>query len=152
MEKFLLNYGKLHFEGLVQLLKYIRDNKNLGLEYYAKIYDEPLSDLFRRASIKTDNELMVLSDWIWQYFRYTDITTGEYILFYQGGPIDHCTYFPGTVGQYIGESEYNVAYTSVMDIGHFSMINNEFLNKYLYMVPETSRQIILDRNSSVCMA
>ena len=73
-------------------------------------------------------------------------------MFYQGGPIDHCTYFPGPVGQYSSESEYNVAYTSVMDIGHFSMINNEFLNKYLYMVPETSRQIILDRNSSVCMA
>ena len=31
------NTGKLHFEGLLHLLRYIRDNTNLGLKYYAKI-------------------------------------------------------------------------------------------------------------------
>ena len=37
MEVFSSNIGKVHFEGLVQSLIYIRDNKNLGLRYYANI-------------------------------------------------------------------------------------------------------------------
>ena len=41
--KFSSNPGKVHFEGLVHLLRYIRDNDNLGLIYYAKIEDAPLS-------------------------------------------------------------------------------------------------------------
>ena len=42
---FSANPGKLHFEGLVHLLKYIRNNKTLGLKYYADTNDAPVSDL-----------------------------------------------------------------------------------------------------------
>ena len=35
LAKFSDNPGKVHFEGLVRLLRYIRDNKTLGLKYYA---------------------------------------------------------------------------------------------------------------------
>ena len=63
--KFSSNYGKLKYEGLVHLLRYIRDNKNLGLKYYAKIDDSHLSDQLRHAIIKTENQLMVFSDPIW---------------------------------------------------------------------------------------
>ena len=51
--------GKVHFEGLVHLFRYIRENKNLGLKYYADINDAPLSNLLRQAIIKTGNQLMV---------------------------------------------------------------------------------------------
>ena len=37
MANFSSNPGKLHLEGLVHLLRYIRDNKNLELKYYSKI-------------------------------------------------------------------------------------------------------------------
>ena len=60
MAKLSSNPGKLHFEGLVHLLRYIRDKKNLGLKYYAKIENAPLSDLFRHTIIKTEDQLMVL--------------------------------------------------------------------------------------------
>ena len=49
------NPGKVHLEGLVCLLRYIRDNKNLGYIYYSKIEDAPLSDLLRQDRINTDN-------------------------------------------------------------------------------------------------
>ena len=62
LEKFLSNSGKVHFEGLVHLLRYIRDNKTLGLKYYADMKEPPLSDLLRQANIKTDNQLVALSD------------------------------------------------------------------------------------------
>ena len=75
--------GKLHSEGLVHLLRYIRDNKTLSLKYYANMKHEPLFDLLRQAS----NKLRV-NFWIYLI-----------IFFYQGGPIDHGTHVPGPVYQ-----------------------------------------------------
>ena len=62
LAKFSSNPCKLHFEGLLYLLRYIRYNKTLGLKYYADMNDAPASDLLRKASIKTENELMDFSD------------------------------------------------------------------------------------------
>ena len=70
MEKFSSNNGKVHFEGLVHLLIFIRVNKNLGLKYFAKIEDSNLSELLRQTSIDTENQLMVFSDSSRQLSRY----------------------------------------------------------------------------------
>ena len=67
LAKFSANPGKVHFEGLVHLLRYIRDNKTLGLKYYADLNDAPVTDLLRKANIKTNNNLMAFSDSSWQY-------------------------------------------------------------------------------------
>ena len=40
-----------------------------------------------------------------EYCTDTGRSTGAYILFYQGGPIDHGTHVPGTVSQSSVESE-----------------------------------------------
>ena len=66
LEKFSTNSGKVHFEGLVHLLRYIRDNTTLGLKYYANMNDAPVSDILIQSSIKTENQLMVFSDFSWQ--------------------------------------------------------------------------------------
>ena len=97
VSKFSGNTGKVHFEGLIHLLRYIRDNKNLGLKYYAYLNDAPVTDLLRQANIKTNNHLMGFSDSSWQYFPDTGISKGAYIIFYQGGPIDHDTHVTGPV-------------------------------------------------------
>ena len=57
-------------------------------------------------------------------------------MFYQGRPSDHCTHVPGTVSQSSYEREYNTACTAGMDLAQLRMINNEFMNKYPYVVPE----------------
>ena len=62
LEKNSENPGKVQFEGLVHLLRYIRDNKTFGIKYYSEMNDAPLYDLLRQASIKTDNQLVDLSD------------------------------------------------------------------------------------------
>ena len=100
LAKFSVNLGKVHFEGLVYLLIYIRDNKTLGLNYYTDIKYAPVSDLSRQAIIKTDNQFMAFSYYSWQ--DCTDNgrkSTGAYIIFYQGGPIDHGTHVLGPVYQ-----------------------------------------------------
>ena len=58
LEKFSAIPGKVQFEGLVHLLRYIRDNRTLGLKYYADLNDAPVTDLLIQANIKTKNNLM----------------------------------------------------------------------------------------------
>ena len=96
---FSANPGKVHFEGLVHLLRYIRDNKTLGLKYYADMNDAPVTDLLRKSNINTKNHLMDFSDSSWKDCPDTGRSTGAYIIFYQGGPIDHGTHVPGPVAQ-----------------------------------------------------
>ena len=91
--------GKLQFEGLVHILGYIRDNKTLGLKYYADLNDAPVTDLLIQASIKTENNLMYFSGYSWQDFPDTGRSTGAYMIFYQGGPIYHGNFVPGPVSQ-----------------------------------------------------
>ena len=52
LAKFSENPGKVHFEGLIHLLRYIRDNKTLGLKYYADMNDTSVTGLLRQDSIK----------------------------------------------------------------------------------------------------
>ena len=59
------------------------------MKYYADINDAPVSDLLIQASIKTENHLMYFYNSSWQDCPYTGRSTGAYIIFYQGGPIDH---------------------------------------------------------------
>ena len=82
LAKFSSNPGKVHFEVLVHILRYIRNNKTLGLKYYSDMNDAPVSDLLRKASIKTDNHLMSFSYSSLQDFPDTVGSTGAYILFY----------------------------------------------------------------------
>ena len=99
LAKFSSNPGKVNFDGLVHLLRYIRENKTLGLKYYADLNDVPVTDLLRQANIKTKNHLMFFSVSSWQDFPDTGRSTGAYIIFYQGVPIDHGTHVPGPVAQ-----------------------------------------------------
>ena len=57
-QSFSENPGKVHFEGLIHLLRYIRDNKTLGLKYYADLNAAPVTDILRQANINTKNHLM----------------------------------------------------------------------------------------------
>ena len=122
LAKFPANNGKVYFERLVHLLRYIRDNKNLGLKYYANLNDALVTDLLRQANIKTINHLMDFSDSSFQDFPDTGRSTGAYIIFYQGRPIDHGTHVPGPVAQSSGESEYNASCTEGMALAHFRML------------------------------
>ena len=61
LANFSANPGKVHFEGLIHLLRYIRGNKTLGLKYYADLNDAA----FLQAKLK--NRVFVKLD-----IRYTD--------------------------------------------------------------------------------
>ena len=138
------NPSKVHFDGLVHLLRYIRDNKNLGLKYYSKIEYVPIYELLIQDITKMDNQLVVLSYSSWHDWPDTGRSKGAYTVFYQGGPIDNCTHVSGTVVQYSAESEYNAACNAENSLSIFRMLNNEFLNKDPYVVPKQAPLIIFD--------
>ena len=81
-EKFSSNPGKVQFEFLVHILRYIIYNKTLVLKYYADMNDTPVSDLLRQASIKTENQLVDFSDFSRQDCLDTDRSKESYIIFY----------------------------------------------------------------------
>ena len=124
----------------------------MGLKYHDEMKDEPLSNLLRKDSIRTENQLMVFSDYSWQYFPDNDRSIGSYIIFDQGEPIDHGTHITGSVAESSAESEYNEACNAGMDLAHFSMLIHELLNKDTDIVTEAATLIILDNKSAVCMA
>ena len=127
--KFSENPGKINFKGLIHLLTYIRKNRTLGLKFYAHMNYATLSDLLIQASIETDNKLMALYASIWKDCSHTGRSTGEYIIFFQGGIIDHGTNIPLPVAQSSEESEYNTECTTGIALAHFRMLIHELLDK-----------------------
>ena len=95
---------------------------------------------------------MAFSDSSWKYCPDTGRSTVAYIIFYQGGPIDHGTHVPGPVAQPSSESEYNAACTEGMALSHFRMLIHEFLNEDPDMVPKEAPLIVLDNKSSMFMS
>ena len=124
----------------------------MGLKYYSDLNDAPVSDLLRQASIKTKNHLIDFFNSSWQDCPDTGRSTGAYIIFYQGGPIEHGTHVPVPAAQSSAESEYNAECTARMALAHFRMLIHEFLNKYPDIVPEEVPLIVLDSKSAMCMA
>ena len=87
LAKFSVNTGKIHFEGLIHLLRCIRENKTLGLKSYADLNYAQVTDILRQANIKTNNHLVAFSDSIWQDCPDTGRNTGSYIIFYRVGQL-----------------------------------------------------------------
>ena len=78
--------------------------------------------------------------------------TVSYIIFYQGGTIDHGTHVSGPVSQSSAEKGHNAACTAVTTLAYFTMLIHEFLKKDPKTVPEKSPLIILNIKFDVCMA
>ena len=88
----------------------------------------------------------------WQDCPDTVRSIGAYIIFYQGGPIDHGTHVPGPVSQSSAESEYNASCTAGTALENFRILFNEFINEDPDMVPEEDPLVVLDSKSAMCMA
>ena len=95
---------------------------------------------------------MDFSDYSWQDCPETERSTGSYIIFHQGGPIEHGTHVPGPVAQSSSESEYNVACNAGMALAHFRMLVHELSNEDPDMVPKEAPLIVLNSKSTMCMA
>ena len=94
----------------------------------------------------------IVTDCSWQNYRDTGRSTGAYIIFYQGGTIDHDTHVTKPVSKSSVESEYNAACTAGIYLAHFRMLIHELLSMDPDIVPEEVPLIILDSKSAVCIS
>ena len=81
---------------------------------------------------------MDFSDYSWQDYPDTRRSTGAYMMFNQGGPIDYGTHVPGPVAQSSAESEYNSACNAVMALAHFRMLIHDFFKQGSRHIPRGS--------------
>ena len=95
---------------------------------------------------------MAFSDSSWQDCPDTRRSTGAYIIFFQGRPINYGTNIPGPVAQSSAESEYNAACTAGTALAHFRRLIHELLNKDPGIFTEEAPLIVLDSKSAICMA
>ena len=95
---------------------------------------------------------MDFSDSSWQDCLETGRSTGAYIIFYRGGPIDHGTHVQVPVAQESAKTEYNAVCTAVMALPHFRMLIHEFLNNDTDIVAYEAPMIFMDSKSAMCMA
>ena len=116
LAKFLSNTGKVQYESLVHLLRYVRDNNILCLIYYSNIEYVPISYLLIQSIINTENQSLVFSDSSWKDCWNTDRITRSCIVFYQVVSIGNYTHVLVSVSQFSSESNYNSSYTARMDI------------------------------------
>ena len=95
---------------------------------------------------------MDFSDSSWQNCLDTGRTTGEYIILYQGGPIDHGTHVTGPVAKSSAESYYSAECTTGMALANFRVLIHVFLNKDPDIVTQKAHIIVLDSKPDICMA
>jgi hypothetical protein len=76
-------------EALLNLLRYLRDNMNLGLRFYSDINTSPVTRLLSSNRIPLDNPLIAFSDSSWNDDIDTGRSTGCFMIIYMGGVEEH---------------------------------------------------------------
>jgi len=148
LARYMRKPGKVHYDALVHLLRFLRDNNNYGVRFFADYTTSPLFQHLQTHGMPTDQQLIVMSDSSWNDNVDTGRSTGCFLIFYMGGIIDHSSNMPEPVALSSAEAEYNQACVATMALMHITMtINN------LELLDEDAERIgiplILDSSSAI---
>ena len=128
LAKFMRKPGRNHFKGVIHVLQYLRDNIQKGLKFYRHIEDSPMYDLLKQNNVKLDHNMFGMHDSSWQDCPDTGRSTGAYIIFSQGGPVDFATFVPVPIAMSSAEAEINASANAGMALSHVRMLCNEMNN------------------------
>jgi hypothetical protein len=126
MVKYTRRLGRKHFEVLIHLLRYLRDNSYLGLRYYSDINESPLTGMLTGQNIKEKQLFYGFSNSSWNNDQDSGRSTGCFIITYMGGVVDHSFNLPDPVALLPAEAEYNDGCIAVMAASHLRMLICEF--------------------------
>jgi hypothetical protein len=123
--------GKVHFDALIHLLRYLRDDTNNGIRFFSNYATPLLYQHLKTNNLPTDQFLVAMSDSSWNDDVDTGHSTGCFLIFYMGGIIDHSSNIPDPVALSSAEAEYNQACVATMALMHIAMviINLELLEE-----------------------
>jgi hypothetical protein len=125
LAKFTRNPGKKHFEALIHLLRYLRDNPNLGVTFYSDEKRSPIYQSLMENNIVPRGPLFAFSDSSWNDDIDTGRSTGCYLIIYMGGVVDHSSNLPDPVALSSAEAEYNKACLCGRSVTHLKMLLND---------------------------
>ena len=114
--------GETHIRAIIHLLRYLRDHPNYGLQYYSNWTTSPVYKIISDNNITTSTSLISFSDSNWQDDHGTARSTGAYIIFYQGGPVDFSSNLPQPIALSSAEAKYNEACLACVAIAHIRML------------------------------
>jgi hypothetical protein len=100
LAKYTRKPGQKQFEALLHLLRYLRDNNNLGLRYYSSVQDAPITQMLIGQNINDNHLLYGFSDSSWNDDQDSGRSTGCFIITYMGGIVDHSSNLPDPVAPY----------------------------------------------------
>ncbi len=126
LAKYTRKPGRNHFEALLHLLRYLRDNDNLGLQYYSNIQEAPLTKMLTTQNVSDQHLFYGFSDSSWNDDQDSGRSTGCFIITYMGGIVDHSSNLPDPVALSSAEAKYNEGCIAIMAASHLRMLLCEF--------------------------
>lgn len=113
---------------MIHLLEYLKKNQNRGLKYYNDVKDSPIYEILAQYGIDPVHALFGTHDASWQDCQDTARSTGSYIHFAQGSPVDFSSYVPSPIAMSSAEAETNAGATASMAMGYLRMTWNDLQN------------------------
>jgi hypothetical protein len=152
LAKFTRCPGVKHMEALVHLLRYLRDNTNLGVRFYSDISRSPVYQMLttRTKLVMGEAKLFTFSDSSWNDDADSGRSTGAFLCYYMGGVVDHSSNMPDPVAMSSAESEYNEGCVACMAASHCRMLLDE-LELKTEDAPSPTVKIIMDSKSAIAM-
>jgi hypothetical protein len=149
LAKFTRQPGRNHFNALLHLLRYLRDNALLGIKFYSDLSQAPLIATLKSQKIGQSSPFFGFSDSSWNDDIDTGRSTGCFILTYMGGIVDHSSNMPDPVALSSAEAEYNEGCVAFMAASHLRMLLCELEGmEEAEMSPTT---IFFDSKSAIAM-
>jgi hypothetical protein len=118
--------GKMHFEALIHLLRYLRDNSLYGIRFYSTIESAPIYQMLLAQKIEERHLMFGFTDSSWNDDQDSGRSTGCFIITYMGGIVDHSSSMPDPVALSSAEAEYNAGCVAFMAASHLRMLLCEF--------------------------
>jgi hypothetical protein len=149
LAKFTRLPGRVHFDVLLHLLRYLRDNALLGIRFYSDLFRAPLIKMLENQKIQQHHAFFGFSDSSWNDDADTGRSKGCFILTYMGGIVDHSSKMPDPIALSSAEAEYNEGCVAFMAASHLRMLLCELEGiEEMDMAPTT---MLFDSKSAIAM-
>jgi hypothetical protein len=120
--KFTKHPGRKHFDALIHVLRYLRDNTYLGIRFYHDVTEAPITKMLMMENIQQTHPFYGFSDSLWNDDVDTGRSTGCFIIVYMGGIVDHSSNLPDPIAMSSAEAEYNAGCNTFMACNHLRML------------------------------
>jgi hypothetical protein len=149
LAKFSRSPRRVHFDVLIHLLMYLRDNVYLGIKFYSNLVESPMLQALQSQHIFQSHPFFGFSDSSWNDNCDTGRSTGYFIIAYMGEVVDHSSNMPDPVALSLADAEYNEGCVAFTAASHLRMLLCELEGINEADLPPTA--IYFDSKSAMAM-